>query len=303
MADLTDPDTSTNADLSRRTFLGVAAGAAALGATMTHVLADDQRFGTFHDPIVKEDDPDINVERAALARRDGSISAYAAYPRAVSKTTPGVVIAQHVWGVDAHIRDVVRRFAKAGYVTIAPDLYARFNAPSGDSATDFTIFRDYAQKLVDAQVDGDLEAAALWIRARVGSGPAQRPPKIGVTGFCMGGAIALRQSVDSQAYDAAAIWYGKVRLGPSGGPPTEMSLAYADEIRVPLLGSFGARDSSIPVEDVRALQARLKVPNDVKIYENAGHAFFDDQRSAYVASAAADAWNRTLAWFARYLRA
>jgi carboxymethylenebutenolidase len=80
-----------------------------------------------------------------------------------------------------------------------------------------------------------------------------------------------------------------------------MSLAYAGGIKMPLCGSWGARDTSIPSADVGALRTRLTVPNDLKVYDEAGHAFFDDTRPSYVAMAAADAWTRTLRWFGTYL--
>jgi carboxymethylenebutenolidase len=93
-----------------------------------------------------------------------------------------------------------------------------------------------------------------------------------------------------------------VRYGSNNnGAPTAMALAYADEVKLPVLGNYGELDKSILAEDVRALQARLPSTNDFKIYPEAGHAFFDDTRSSYVASAATDGWARTLAWFARYL--
>ena len=70
---------------------------------------------------------------------------------------------------------------------------------------------------------------------------------------------------------------------------------------MPVCGSYGARDTSIPTADVKTLQERLTVPNDIKVYDEAGHAFFDDTRPSYVASAAADGWTRALAWFERYI--
>jgi carboxymethylenebutenolidase len=302
MSDVTDPTAPMTAQMSRRAFVAISSGVAASGIGAAAALGDQMKLGQFHPPLVAEDDSAITVERPSLARPDGSIDAYAAYPKTGRWTAPGVVVVQHIWGVDAQIRDVVRRFAKAGYVTIAPNLLSRFGAPSGDAATDYTQFAAVAQKLVDSQVDGDLAAGASWINT--GDTYNNRPqPKVGVTGFCMGGTITIRQAVDNPQFSAAAAWYGKVRQGAdSGGAATELSLAYIDRIRMPLLGSYGARDTSIPVADVQALDARLKVPHDIKIYEEAGHAFFDDQRPRYVASAASDAWNRTLNWFAKYLQ-
>jgi carboxymethylenebutenolidase len=300
--ELVDPNSSTDPNLSRRAFVAVSVGAAALATSQAKALAVDVTLGQTHAPLVSEDDPAIVVSGPSLDRPGGPIAAYAAVPRSAVAGTPGVVVVQHVWGVDTSIRDVVRRFAKAGYVAVAPELYSRAHAPSGDGESDYTKFTPFASKLVDDQVDGDVAAGATWIRARAGVGPDVRPPKVGVVGFCMGGAIALRASVDCPQFDAAAIWYGKVRQATTTtGAATEMSLAYADEIKMPLLGSYGARDTGIPADDVRALQRVLKVPNDIKIYDEAGHAFFDDQRASYVASAATDSWARALAWFAKYL--
>jgi carboxymethylenebutenolidase len=300
-----DPINSTAGALGRRAFLNLSAGAVAAGAS-AGIIAADSQFGKPHPPIVSEDDPDIIVERPTLQPSEGALDAYAAYPRRNDARTGGIVVAAHIWGVDAQIRDTVRRLAKAGFVTIAPDLYARLGAPSGDGATDVKPFAAIAAKLVDATVDGDLRSGAVWIRARVGQGPLQRPPKVGVMGFCMGGGIALRAAVDdAKAFDAAVIFYGKVRWGASNqddGPITDMALAYTADLTVPLMGQYGARDTSIRADDVRAMQARLKSPNDIKIYPEAGHAFFDDTRERYVASAAQDAWQRTIAWFDRYLR-
>lgn len=306
MAAEIDPSGSTALELGRRAFIGMSVGAAALGATLSGALASVADMGKPHPPLVAEDDPGIHVERPQLRREQRVIDAYAAYPQTHDVTTPGIVIAQHIWGVDAQIRDTVRRLAKAGFVTIAPDLYAGLGAPSGDGATDHRPFADVAAKLVDAVVDGDIMSGATWIRARVGARAFQRPPKIGVMGFCMGGGIALRAAVDdARAFDAAVIFYGKVRWGatnPDDGPATEMALAYTDDLHLPLMGQFGERDTGIKADDVRAMRARLKVPNDIKIYPEAGHAFFDDTRDRYVASAAADAWTRTLRWFGTYLR-
>jgi len=305
MAHKVDPTASTTLEMKRRAFIGMSAGAAAYGASIAHALAADENLGKPHPPLVPEDDPTITVQRVRLARPQGAIDAYAAYPRAMAGDRPGIVVVQHIWGVDPQLRDVVRRLAKSGYVTIAPNLYTNLGAPSGDGATDFKPFGEVAAKLVDATVDGDVQSAAYWIRERVGQGPLQRPPKVGVMGFCMGGSMALRAAIDDkQVFDAAVIFYGKVRWSADSedGPITDMALAWTDELKVPLMGQFGARDTSIKTDDVRTMQARLQVPNDIKIYDEAGHAFFDDTRERYVASAAADAWTRTLSWFGKYLK-
>jgi len=305
MSEATDPINSTDAAFNRRTFVGLSVAATAVAATLA--TANAQELGKPHPPFVPEDDPEIVVERPHLSPEttDGAlraIDAYYAAPKNAGPATPGVVVVMHIWGVDTQIRDTVRRLAKAGYRAIAPNLYSGLGAPNGDGADDYRAFVPKAGELSDSQVDADLAAGAEYLRRNAGEA------KIGVTGFCLGGSIALRQAVDKpNLYRAAAMWYGKVRYGTGAniGPITPIALAYVDEIKVPLLGSFGARDTSIKADDVRALDRRLtelRKPHDLKVYDEAGHGFFDDTRDSYVASAASDAYARTLAWFAKHLR-
>lgn len=303
MADVFDPEKQTKPGLNRRVFVGIGAGVAAAGSTIAAALAQADGFGKPHPPIVAENDPAITVSRPSLST---GIPAYAAVPKKAGKTTPGVVVIQAIWGLDPQLTDVVRRFAKEGFVAVAPSLYARQNPPSGEGVTDFSVFVPFAAKLENEQVNGDAEAAAAWIRHRAGSAPAQRPPKVGITGFCMGGGIALRQMWQNPAYfDAAAIWYGAVRQQgpPAGQPLTNAQLQYVRHIKSPIEGNFGGRDTGPAPGDVRLFAAKLAVPSDIKIYDEAGHAFFDDTRSSYVASAASDAWTRTLAFLRKNLAA
>ena len=272
--------------MKRGRFVGISTSVAATNGTIAAALAQ-RTPAPKAPPVVAVDDPAITVERPTLST---GIPAYAAIPNDASAKTSGVVLVQHIWGVDDTIRDDVRRFAKEGFVTIAPELYARMHAPSGDGLKDYTVFRPYAAKLDDEQLQRDIQAAADWIRRRAGVPADARPPKVGITGFCMGGSIALRQTWENpRPYDAAAIWYGSVKDQE------------ADFVAIPIEGNFGGRDTSIVPADVRAFAEKLKVPHDVKIYDNAGHAFFDDTRKSYVPAAAADAWTRTLAFFRKYL--
>lgn len=277
-----DPTQAASARLNRRVFVGISA--AATFAASTEALAREP-LGQPHSPLVVENDPAIVVERVELKPPDGAVvPGYGAWPVEAGRGTPSVVVIMHIWGVDTSIRDVVRRLAKAGFAAIAPDLYARFGAPSGDGATDYTIFRPYAQRLDPMQWLGEVRAAAEWLAAKFSG------TKIGITGFCMGGRLALTAAVEeSDLFSIVAPFYGDV--------------AHVDPkaMHIPVCGSYGGRDPSIPAASVRAFAASLTVPNDVKIYDEAGHAFFDDQRASYVASAAEDAWKRTIACFDKYL--
>lgn len=280
-----DPTQATCARLNRRAFVGIAAAAGTLAAPALGQAS--QAMGKTHAPLVPEDDAAIVVERAVLTGEGGAeIPAYAAWPRDARAGTPSVVVTMHVWGVDTSIRDVVRRLAAAGFASIAPDLYARQHAPSGDGVSDISVFRPYSKNLQRSQMSSDLGTGARWIQTRFA------PSKTGIVGFCMGGRIAMLASIDDRGVFAAVCpFYGPVE----GVDP--------HAIDVPLCGSYGARDGGIPAASVRAFAAELTVPHEVKIYDQAGHAFMDDQRSAYVASAAADAWQRAVAFLKKYTAA
>jgi len=264
--------------MNRREFASIAAGAAATATMQSRALA--QTLGQPHPPLVPEDDPSITIERAQLRRPDGIVNAYAAFPKNLRANTPGVVIAMHLWGVDSQIRDTVRRYAKLGFSCIAPDLYSRMNGPSGDGSTDVDEFRPLAAQLQRKEYGGDMRAAALHVLSK------SPQCKLGVTGFCMGGHLALIEALDnSDVFDAVAPFYGAIKdIDPA-------------EIHIPVCGSYGEKDQSIPADDVRTWRSKLRVTNDVRVYPTAGHAFFDDTRSSYVASAADDAWKRTIAFF------
>jgi carboxymethylenebutenolidase len=278
-----DPTQATSESLKRGVFVGISA-AATLAATAP--AGAQKTLGQPHPPLVAENDPAITVEHVKLQLPDAVVPAYAAWPVGAGAKTPSVVVIMHIWGVDTSIRDVVRRYAKAGFAAIAPDLYARYGAPSGDGATDSSVFRPYAKELDRQVYAGDIRAAALWLAAKFPG------TKIGLTGFCMGGHVAWNAAIDdAKLFSVVAPFYGAV----AGVDPKA--------IAIPVCGSFGGRDTGIPAADVRAFAAALTVPNDLHVYDEAGHAFFDDQRASYVASAAAAAWKSTLECFNEYLRA
>ena len=216
--------------------------------------------------------------------RDGSpMRSYFAAPRNAGDATPTVVLAMHLTGIDRSMRNVANRFAESGFGCIIPDLYARFDAPDGDLVEDYKLFLPYAAKLAKETVDPDIRAGAAWLRA-------QHPrTKIAIAGFCMGGIMALVRAIGySDIFNAAAVWYGAIRIDPK-------------LVEIPVVGNYGAEDHGIPVDTVEAFRAALPVPNDIVIYPNAGHAFADDTRPAYEKNAADDSWRRSLAFLRRYL--
>jgi carboxymethylenebutenolidase len=276
-----DPMDAVSEKLNRGVFVALSAGATI--AASAPAVAQEQ-LGRPHAPLVAETDPAITTQHVVLQRGDAGVPAYAAWPASAGPRTPSAVVIMHLWGVDSQIRDIVRRLAKAGFAAIAPDLYARFGAPSGDGVTDYTIFRPYAMKLERDVWLGDVRAAVQWLSSKFPG------TKTGLTGFCMGGKLALIAAIEEgELFSVVAPFYGDVAgLDPKA-------------LHVPLCGSYGGRDTGIPPDRVREFAAALAVPNDVRIYDEAGHAFFDDERPSYVASAASDAWTRTLACFNKYL--
>jgi carboxymethylenebutenolidase len=283
-----DPENSTSPNLRRGAFVGLSATAAVAGSVA--IASSAEQFGAPHTPIVSETDPSIVVFRPVLVSSGRSINSYAAVPKDAAATAPGVVVTMHIWGVDAQIRDTVRRFAKAGYVAIAPDLYSDQSPPSGDGVNDASVFRPLFTKLVPEMVKNDLAAGATWIRTRLPA-DASKNAKVALIGFCGGGQIALKQTIENpDAYNVASVFYGAVAsLDPKG-------------VKVPLIGSYGERDTSIPAADVSAFYSAIAWPHDVKIYPDAGHAFFDDTRKSYVPGDASSAWQRTLGWFGTYIK-
>ena len=233
---------------------------------------------------IAENDSAITAQHVTIERDGAQLPAYYAAPRNVSPATPGVVVTMHLFGVDADQRDVARRFAKEGFATIVADLYARFDAPSGDNETEYKKFMPFAQKLTFETVDSDVRAAAAWLRTHIPNG------KIAIAGFCMGGVMAMRRASGySTIFSAVAAWYG---ISPDVAP---------ESVDIPVVASYGGADASIPTEKINAYFDAVSVPHDVKIYPGAQHAFFDRTRPAFNAEAAADSWTRAITFLKQYL--
>jgi carboxymethylenebutenolidase len=222
----------------------------------------------------------MSAEWIDLQRPDGSsFPAYYALPLNARPAAPSIVLAMHLWGVDGQLRDTARRFAAAGFVVLAPDLYARVGAPSGDGAVDYLTLLPYAKQLTFETVDPEVRAAAAFLREH------HPHTKTAIAGFCMGGTMAWRRTNGYRdIFAAAAIWYGVV-------PETDPAL-----VDIPVIGSFGADDSGIPLARVRAFFDGIQTRSDMQIYPHAGHGFFDERRSSYEPVAAAASWTRTLAF-------
>ena len=226
--------------------------------------------------------------------RDGTMPAYRAMP-AAGAPHPVMLVVQEIFGVHEHIKDVCRRFAKAGYLAVAPELYARQGDVSKLSAIDD--IRAIVATVPDAQVMSDLDAAAEW--AAKNGGDAGR---LGINGFCWGGRITWLYAAHNPRLKAGVAWYGRVEGAASALQPKN-PLDLAREMKAPVLGLYGGADAGIPNEGVERMRQALKSAGkqaEIHTYPDMPHAFYADYRPSYRKEAAQDGWRRALAWFERH---
>lgn len=200
---------------------------------------------------------------------------------------PGVIVIQEWWGLVPHIKQIADRFAREGFVALAPDLY------HGQATTS----PDQAGKLMMAlridEAEQDLRGAVRYLRTH----PSNRSGKVGTVGFCMGGALSLFAASKNPDVDACVVFYG-------GHPNVTPDL---EKLRAPVLGLYAEKDTFVTPQSVKDLEARLKALGkraEMHIYPGAQHAFFNDERpEVYDRKAAEDAWDRTVKFFTRELGA
>ena len=215
------------------------------------------------------------------------IKAFIAEP-AGAGACPAVIVIQEWWGLNDHIRDVARRFAREGYFAIAPDLYSR---QGNKVASEPNLAAQLMGGLKTEDGIDDLKATLQWMRAQ----KQTQQSRIGVIGFCMGGSYALLLPCESKEISAAAPFYGEI---PS-----------AEKIRnlgCPIFYAYGENDGWIQRVDVDRLAGDFKKSDkqgEVKVYQGCSHGFFNDTRAdVYAPAEAKHAWDRTLKLFNANLR-
>jgi carboxymethylenebutenolidase len=226
--------------------------------------------------------------------KDGEIPAYRAQPSSGSNF-PIILVIQEIFGVHEHIQDVVRRFAKLGYLAIAPELFVRQGDVSKLSSVEE--IRAVVAKVPDAQVLSDLDAVLAWA-ARSSKGNASR---VGITGFCWGGRITWLYAAHNPKIKAGVAWYGRL-VGESKPLTPKHPVDIASTLSVPVLGLYGGKDAGIPLESVEKIRTRLKSSrskSEIVVYPEAPHAFFADYRPSYRETEAQDGWERLQKWFKR----
>lgn len=248
------------------------------------------------EPIVT-DSIGLVTETVEVPAPDRPIPAYVARPE-VSGRHPVVVVVSEVFGVHEYIRDVCRRLAKSGYVAIAPDFFVRHGDPA--PLTDFAAIRGIVGQVTDQEVMGDIQAAALW----AGAQRFADRRRMAITGFCWGGAAVWLACERLRDFRCGVAWYGRLSRPAAGQflsePERQWPLELAAQLKAPVLGLYAGKDQGIPAADIEAMRAILaetgKVGSDIVVYPEAQHGFHADYRASYDAAAAADGWNRMLAF-------
>ncbi len=274
-------------DLNRRDFVRTAVGSGFAAAVMP-VSAQ----------AITTDSSGLSVGEVTIMVGDFKLPAYRAAP--TGKTNlPVVLVVSEIFGVHEHIADVARRFAKLGYLAIAPELFVRQgNAQSYSEIS--KLIGEVVGKVPDAQVMADLDATVAWAKANGGD-----TSKLGITGFCWGGRITWLYAAHSPIVKAGVAWYGQLIGAPTELKPTN-PIDVVGKLNAPVLGLYGAEDTGIPVAAVDQMKAALTRSGEGNagakasqfvVYPGAPHAFHADYRPSYRKDAADDAWKRCTAWF------
>ena len=283
------PGQSTEAGASRRTALKAALGVG-YAATAMPIMAQT---------AIKTSADGLKTGSTTFEVNGFQVPVFYAAP-AGKTNLPVILVIQEIFGVHEYIADTARRFAKAGYLAIAPDLYAR----QGDAAKYTEIAKlmsEVVAKVPDAQVMADLDGAVKWAGANGGN-----IKKAGITGFCWGGRVTWLYAQQSKNVKAGVAWYGRLVGAPSALTP-QHPLELAGQLKAPVLGLYGGQDGGIPLTTVNQMKDAMAEAgakgnaaakaSEFVVYPQAPHAFHADYRPSYRKEAAEDGFKRALNWF------
>lgn len=287
MTMLTRPEGPESSDLhvTRRGFAALVAAGYAAAA----VGADAAPIATPSDGLA-----------LAMVTMPGGLPGYVARP-AGNGRHPVVIVVNEVFGLHEYIRDICRRFARLGYVAIAPEFFFR-NDPGNSlaSTTDFAVIKRIVGAAGNDQVMGDVGTTLDWLAAQ----PFVDARRLAITGFCWGGGVVWMAAARFPQLKAGVAWYGRLAPPKPGEPVTEVRkypLEIVGDLKAPVLGLYGGLDKGIPASDVAGMNAALaaagKTGSRLKLYPDAEHGFHADYRPSYNAVDAADGWSLLLAHF------
>jgi carboxymethylenebutenolidase len=251
------------------------------------------------------DEAGLVTETAQLATADGKqIRGYVARPKAAGRF-PAVIVVNEVFGLHAYILDTCRRFAKLGYVAIAPGFFDRAGDPAPLAMSQFQDIMKIVATANDQQVMSDVGSTLKYLKSQ----PFVDARKIAITGFCWGGKVVWNACETYADLKAGAAWYGQMApppTPPANAPPPDLAhrplwpIEHVAELKCPVLGLYGGKDplsQAAPAMEA-ALKKAGKRGTEIHVYPDAGHGFHADYRSSYVEADAQDGWSRLLAFFA-----
>ena len=283
------PGKSTEAGASRRTALKTALGVG-YAATAMPIMAQT---------AIKTSSEGLTAGETSFEVNGFKVPAYYAAP-AGKKNLPVILVIQEIFGVHEYMADTTRRFAKAGYLAIAPELFARQGDPAQYAET-AKLIAEVVSKVPDAQVMADLDGAVKWASANGGN-----TQKVGITGFCWGGRITWLYAEQSKNVKAGVAWYGRLVGQPTALTPKH-PLDLAAGLKAPVLGLYGGQDGGIPLTTVNEMKDALAAAgakgnaaarrSEFVVYPDAPHAFHADYRPSYRKAAADDGFKRAIDWF------
>ncbi|MDP2369264.1 dienelactone hydrolase family protein [Rhodoferax sp.] len=279
------PGKSTQAGATRRTALKTALGVG-YAAAASPIMAQT---------AIKTSADGLSTGEVSYEVAGFKVPAYYAAPQGKTTGLPVVLVVQEIFGVHEYIADTCRRFAKAGYLAIAPELYARQGDPTqyGEIAK---LVAELVDKVPDGQVMADLDGAVKWAGANGGD-----LAKVAITGFCWGGRITWLYAAHGPV-KAAVAWYGRL-VGQTSDRTPRHPVDVAAKLNGPVLGLYGAADGGIPLDTVDKMKAALAAGNQAArasqfvVYPDTPHAFHADYRPSFRKGPAEDGWARALAWF------
>ncbi|MBR7781034.1 dienelactone hydrolase family protein [Undibacterium luofuense] len=267
--------------ISRRRFLHTALGAGFAAAALP-VCAQT---------MITTPDTGLVTGQFSVDVQGQAVPVYLAKP-AKGSNFPVILVTSEIFGVHAHIADVARRFAQAGYLAVAPDLFVRQGNPAA-YPTIAELISQVINKVPDQQVMQDLDAVLAWTKTQGGD-----ISRAAITGFCWGGRITWLYAAHNPSIRAGVAWYGRLTGNQSALNP-QHPVDIAAGLRVPVLGLYGAKDTGIPLSSVEAMQKALaqgKSQSAFHVYPDSGHAFHADYRPSYMEADARDGWQRCLQW-------
>ncbi len=272
-------------DFSRRDFVRTSVGSG-FAAAVLPVTAQT---------VIETSSEGLIAGEVSIPVGDFKMPAYRAAPPN-KQSAPVVLVISEIFGVHEHIADVARRFARAGYFAIAPELFVR-QGDAGSFGEVAKLLSEVVNKVPDAQVMGDLDATLAWAKTQ-----GADISRTAITGFCWGGRITWLYTAHNPSIKAGVAWYGRLVGEPTALQPRQpVDRAYA--LNGPVLGLYGGQDGGIPLATVDRMKVALAEgsaaarKSSFVIYPDAPHAFHADYRPSFRKEAAEDGWKRTLEWF------